>query len=143
MADKVKTAIFGKDLRVTLKDHSLSANGNKINIVPEGAGYFMPEIGPTKFLDWPSYKRYFLFGPRTYKRIFFARKKAAKCVDFGTDEGIVYGPDEEQLKKANLNLLAEKIGQDASKGTPWYMWAILVSSVMNLLLLLQVSGVIR
>jgi len=143
MADKVKTAIFGKDLRVNLKNHKLSANGNKISIVPEGAGYFMPEIGPTNFLDWPSFKRYLFFGPRTYKRIYFTKKKAAKCVDFGTDEGIVYGPDEEQVKKANLNLLAEKIGQDAAKGVPWYIWVILGSSVLNLFMLLQVTGVIR
>lgn len=87
MTAKVKTAIFGSDLRVELKDHELSAKGNKISIVPEGAGYFCPEIGPTNFLDWPSTKRYLLFGPRTYKRIFFAKKKASKCVDFGKDEG--------------------------------------------------------
>ena len=126
MADKVKTAVFGKDLRVELKNYELSASGNKINIVSAGDGYFMPEIGPTNFLDFPSLKRYYLFGPRTYKRVFFARKKASKCVDFGTDEGIVYGPDSEQLKKANMALLATKIGQDANKETPWYIWFILI-----------------
>ena len=140
---KVKTAIFGKDLRVELKNHELSASGNKINIVSGGEGYFMPEIGPTNFLDWPSYKRYLLFGPRTYKRIFFALKKGAKCVDFGTDNGIVYGPDEEALKRANLNLLATKIGKDTNQGIPWYIWAILISTLLNLLLVLQMSGVLR
>ena len=142
MPDKVKTAIFGKDLRVELKNYELSASGNKINIVSSGEGYFMPEIGPTTFLDWPSFKRYFLFGPRTYKRVFFALKKGKKCVDFGTDNGIVYGPDQEQLKKANTNLLATKIGQDANQGTPWYIWAILVFSFLSFFLLLRNSGVI-
>ena len=142
MADKVKIAVFGNDLRVELKDKELSAKGNKISIVPEGAGYFMPEIGPTTFLDWPSGRRFILFGPRTYKRIYFSKKKAAKCVDFGNDDGIVYGPDEEQLKKANLNLLAERIGQEAQKGVPWYMWAILGSSLISLFLLLQITGVV-
>ena len=139
MPSKVKTAIFGKDLRVTLKDYALSASGNKINIVSSGEGYFMPEIGPTNFLDWPSYKRYILFGPRTYKRIFFALKKSAKCVDFGTDNGIIYGPDQEQLKKANLNLLATKIGKDANQGTPWYIWIMIL---FLLGILLNVFGVL-
>ena len=138
MADKVKTAIFGKDLRIKLEDHELNTSGNKITIVPEGAGYFMPEIGPTSFLDWPSHKKFLLFGPRTYKRIFFIERKGAKCIDFGIG-GIIYGPDIEQLKKANMALLAEKIGQDAHKGTPWYIWVILG---LNFLIFLNIIGVI-
>jgi len=138
MADKIKTAIFGKDLRVKLENHKLNASGNKISIIPEGAGYFMPEIGPTTFLDWPSHKKFLFFGPRTYKRVFFVEKKGAKCIDFGLG-GILYGPDLEQLKKANMVLLAEKIGQDAQKGTPWYVWAILG---LNLLIFLNIIGVI-
>ncbi|HUV00684.1 MAG TPA: hypothetical protein VMW32_06970 [Bacteroidales bacterium] len=142
MPEKVKTAIFGKDLRIELKNYPLSKSGNKIDIVDTGDGYFMPEIGPTTFLDWPSFKRYFLFGPRTYKRVFFALKKGAKCVDFGKDEGIVYGPDQEQLKKANANLLATKIGQDNVKGTPWYVWFLIIMLTLNFILQLRISGVI-
>ena len=109
MADKVITAVFGKDLRIQLKKRELSASGTKIKIVPAGEGYFMPEIGPTTFLDWPSRKRYIFFGPRTYKRVFFAQKLASKCVDFGKEDVIVHLPDPEQLKRANAALLAEKI----------------------------------
>lgn len=138
MTDKVRTAIFGKDLRVEFKDHKLTATGHKISIVPEGAGYFMPEIGPTTFLDLPLRKKYLLFGPRTYERVFFVEKKGAKCIDFGQG-GKMYGPDTEQLKKANMALLAEKIGQDAQKGTPWYIWVILG---LNLLIFLNIMGVI-
>lgn len=141
MPDKVNVAIFGNDLRVEFKKHELSKNGNKINIVDSGEGYFMPEIGPTNFLDLPLRKKYLLFGQRTYQRIYFVKKKASKCVDFGTNEGIIYGPDEEQLKKANLNLLAEKIGQDASKGLPWYITAFLAIDTFLLIILANAMGV--
>ena len=149
----VKTAIFGKDQRVKLKDYELSASGNKISIVTGGEGYFMPEIGPTTFLDWPIRKKYLLFGPDVYKRVFFAVKKGSRCVDFAkkianydeeTQLGIVvYGPDEEALKKSNLNLLATKIGKDTDQGTPWYIWAILIPSLVSFILLLNMSGVLR
>ena len=143
MAYKVKTAIFGKDQRVELKDYEISAKGNKIKIVPEGAGYFMPEIGPTSFLDWPIRKKYLLFGKKVYRRIYFSVNKGAKCIDFVHTGPELYGPDEEQVKKANLGFLAQKIGSDKDQGTPWYIWPILISSVLSLLLLLQVSGVLR
>jgi hypothetical protein len=150
---KVKTAIFGKDLRVELKNYPLSKSGNKIDIVDSGEGYFMPEISPTSFLDLPSWKRYIIFGPRTYKRVFFALKKASKCVDFAkhiadydeeTKLGVlVYGPDQEQLKQSNLNLLVTKVGKEAEQKTPWYIWVILISTLINIALLLNMSGVIR
>ena len=123
MADKVKCAIFGNDLCVELKNYEISGNGNRISIVPEGAGYFMPEIGPTTFLDWPIRKRFFLFGPTIYKRIYFTIKKGSKCVDFLT--GVVYGPDQEAVKKSNLNLLVTKVGQDTNQGTPWYILSLI------------------
>ena len=62
-------------------------------------------------------------------------------MDFLT--GVVYGPDEEALKKSNLNLLATKIGKDTNQGTPWYIWAILIPSLISFMLLLQMSGVLR
>jgi len=131
LGKKVKTAIFGNDLRVKLKDHELSASGNKISIVTGGEGYFMPEIGPTTFLDWPIRKRFLLFGPTVYTRIFFSIKKGSKCVDFLT--GVVYGPDEEALKKSNLNLLATKIGKDTNQETPLVTWLILAGVVFSIL----------
>ena len=137
MADKVITAVFGKDLRIQLKKRELSASGTKIKIVPAGEGYFMPEIGPTTFLDWPSRKRYIFFGPRTYKRVFFAQKLASKCVDFGKEDVVIHTPDPEQLKRANAALLAEKIGQDAQKGTPWYIWALILLQLLAIIILVQ------
>ena len=137
MADKVITAVFGKDLRIQLKKRELSASGTKIKIVPAGEGYFMPEIGPTTFLDWPSWKKYIFFGARSYKRVFFAQKLASKCVDFGKEDVIVHLPDPEQLKRANAALLAEKIGQDAQKGTPWYIWALILLQLLAIIILVQ------
>lgn len=143
LGKKIKTAIFGKDQRVKLKDYELSTSGNKISIVTGGEGYFMPEIGPTTFLDWPIRKRYFLFGDYVYKRIFFSLKKGSRCVDFAkkitvcdkeTQLGaIIYGPDEEALKKSNLNLLATKIGKDSGQDTPLIQWLILAGIFFSIL----------
>ncbi len=143
LGKKVKTAIFGKDQCVILKDHELSASGNKISIVTGGEGYFMPEIGPTTFLDWPIRKRFLLFGSTVYARIYFSLKKGDKCVDFAkhianydeeTKLGVlVYGPDEEALKKSNLNLLATKIGKDTNQETPLVTWLILAGVVFSIL----------
>ena len=153
MGKKVKLAVFDKDQTVTIVKHEISNNGNRISIVPEGAGYFMPEIGPTKFLYWPVRKRYFLFGERNYERVYFSLKKGTSCLDFAKkiayyDEEtalgvVVYGPDEEALKKSNLNLLATKIGKDTDQGTPWYSWITLIFSLLSFFLLLQMSGVLR
>lgn len=143
LGNKVKTAIFGKDHRVKLKDYELSASGNKISITTGGEGYFMPEIGATTFLDWPIRKKYLLFGSYVYKRIFFALRKGSRCVDFAKkitvcDEktqlgAIVYGPDEEALKKSNLNLLATKIGKDTNQETPLVSWLILAGIIFSIL----------
>jgi hypothetical protein len=153
MGKKVKIAVFDKDQTVKLEKHELSKSGNKIDIVSGGEGYFMPEIGPTKFLYWPIRKRFLFFGAWVYERIYFALKRGASCVDFARkitifDEetnigAIVYGPDEEQVKQANTNLIATRIGVDTIQKTPWYIWAILASVMLNLLLMLNMSGVLR
>lgn len=139
MVEKVKTAIWKQDLRVELKKYPLSDSGNKIDIVNSGAGYFMPEIGPTNFLDWPKRKMFIFFGPMIYERIFFSIKKGSKCVDFLT--GAVYGPDQEAIKLSNLNLLAKDLGSEQQKGIPWYIWAILILCLFNFLLVMRIAGV--
>jgi len=83
-------------------------------------------------------KKYLFFGPRIYERIYFVEKKGAKCVDFGQG-GTVYGPDEEQVKKANMALIAKDIGADRDKGTPWYIWAVLALEVF---IIMHLMGVI-
>ena len=139
---KVRTAVFGKDLRVELKDYPLSAAGNKINIVDAGAGYFMPEIGPNQFLDWPIRKKYLLFGPWVYKRTFIVLKRGTKCIDFSLDSPEAYGPDIEQIDQAIGTNLASQIGADVNKGTPWYIWISLIMLMLILVTVLRIAGVI-
>lgn len=142
MADKVKTAIFGKDLRVKLKKYPLSENGDKIDVVSDlEKGYFMPAIGPNTFLDWPKRKKYIIRGPRTYERIYFSIRESAKCVDFVTSN--IYGPDREKIKQANEVFLAREIGSDRNKGTPWYIWPILIFSFLTFFLVLLTSGALK
>lgn len=126
MTDKVRTAVFGKDLRVEIKKYPLSKAGNKIDINHGGEGYFMPEIGPNQFLDWPVRKRFLLFGPWVYVRTFFSVKLGTKCIDFSLESPEAYGPDIEQLKEANAALLAKKIGQNPEIKIPWYFVVLLV-----------------
>ena len=137
---KVKTAVFGKDLFVDIKNYPLSKAGNKISIVESGAGYFMPEIGPNHFLYWPTRRKYIFFGKWVYEPIFFALKRGKKCIDFSLKNPEAYGPDIEAIDAAIGNNLAGQIGADINKGTPWYVWVILV---VLLLILGMVSGVIR
>jgi len=143
MTDKVRTAVFGKDLRVEIKKYPLTKKGNKIDISAGGEGYFRPEIGPNQFLDWPVRKKYLFFGPWVYERTFFSVKLGAKCIDFGLNDPEAYGPDIEALKEANAVLLAKEIGSEQEKGTPWYVWAILGLLIVIFGLVLQTSGVIR
>ena len=139
---KVNVLIFDNDLRARkLKKYEISNDGTQIRIVSGGEGHFMPTFDSNSFLDLPSWKKYLIYGERTYKRVYFVKNKGEKCVNFFT--GLAFGPSREQLKRANLALLAEKIGADSNKGTPWYIWAILAFSFLSFFLLLQISGVIR
>ena len=134
----VRTAVFGQNLRIELKKYPLSKAGNKINIVDSGEGYFMPEIGPNTFLDWPIRKKYLFFGEWIYERTYIVLKRGSRCIDFSLDDPKAYGPDIEQTKKANANLLATKIGSESEKGIPWYS---LIMLGMLLIILLRVLGV--
>lgn len=140
---KVKTAIFGNDLFVEIKDYPISKAGNKIDIVNTGAGYFMPEIGPNKFLYWPIRKKYLFFGAWVYTRIFFAMKRGKSCIDFSLDDPKAYGPDIEQIDSALGNNLASQVGSGVETKTPWYIWFILVLNIIVFILVLQIAGVIR
>lgn len=138
MGDKVRTAFYGKDLRVEIKKYPLNSSGNKIEVVNGGTHHFMPDIGPNSFLDMPIRKKYLFFGPWVYARTFFALRRADKCIDF-FPEGIVYGPDPEQLKQANMVLLSKDLGKDANKGVPWYGWASVIFSMLTFFLLFAQS----
>lgn len=142
MVDKVRTAFYGKDLRVEIKKYPLNSSGDKIEVVNGGAHHFMPDIGPNTFLDMPVRKKYIFFGPWVYVRTFFAIKRATKCIDF-FPQGIVYGPDPEQLKQANMVALAKDIGSEREKSVSWPMYLILIMNMLMIVLLAQVAGIIR
>lgn len=138
MGDKVRTAFYGKDLRVEIKKYPLNSSGDKIEVVNGGTSHFMPDIAPNSFLDMPVRKRYLLFGPWVYTRTFFALRRAEHCIDF-FPEGIVYGPDSEQLKKANAAAIAKDIGSEANKGTPWYGYVSVIFAMLTFFLILAQS----
>lgn len=139
MVEKVRTAFYGKDLRVQFKKYPLNSSGDKIEVVNGGENHFMPDIGPNSFLDMPTRKKFLFFGPWIYERTYFALKRAKACIDY-FPEGIVYGPDPKQLKKANKALLATKIGSEAETGTPWYMWCVVLLQIIMTFLLLASGG---
>ena len=140
MGKKVKVAVFGNDNCVEWKDYEINESGNRLTIVKEGAGYFMPEIDNDSPLYFPSWKKFFLFGERTYKKVYFVNNKAKKCYDF--KRGVLSMPDLEQIDTSIASTQLNKIGSPV-QDTPWQLWAILASVLLNLLLVLNMSGVLR
>ena len=136
---KVKTAVFGNDNRVEWKNYELNDSGNRISIVKEGAGYFMPEIDNDSPLYFPSWKKFILFGERTYTRVYFVNNKAKKCYDF--KRGELSLPDLEAIDTSIASTQLNKIGSPI-QDIPWQIWAILASTVLNLLFVLNMSGVL-
>lgn len=141
MVEKVRTAIFGKDQRVEIKKYPLTKAGNKIHINSGGEGYFMPEIGPNQFLDWPIRKKYLFFGPWIYARTFITLRLGTKCIDFSLPDPKAYGPDLEQLKRANEAYLATRIGSDAVPKTPMWVYIMIFLLLGCLGLLIRIAGV--
>ena len=140
MGKKVKVAVFGNDNCVEWKDYEINESGNRLTIVKEGAGYFMPEIDNDCPLYFPSWKKFILFGERTYKKVYFVNNKAKKCYDF--KRGVLSMPDLVQIDTSIASTQLNKIGSPV-QDLPWQLWAILASVLLNLLLVLNMSGVIR
>ena len=121
---KVNLAIVDTDLKVrTLKRYPLSANGRQIDVVHGGENNFMPVITNTSYIEFPSWKRYYLFGERTHKRIYFAMNKAKKCIDFAS--GDVSLPSPEQMKTAIASTMLGMIGKDKPE-TPFITYLLLL-----------------
>ena len=137
---KVKTAVFGNDNIVEWKNYELNESGNRISIVKEGAGYFMPEIDNDSPLYFPSWKKFILFGERTYKRVYFVNNKAKKCYDF--KKGEMSLPDLEQIDNSIASTQLNKIGSPV-EDIPWQLWATMMFSLLGFFLALVGSGVLR
>lgn len=143
MGRKIRVCVFDNDHRVTEKDYELSEAGDRINIVAGGAGYFMPEIDNDSFLEFPSWKKFILFGERTYKRKYFVNNRAKKCYNFKTGE--ISHPDLEGLKRALANDQLGKIGTE-KESSPWQLNLVVLLAFIILVLLVQISqnvGVFR
>lgn len=141
LKNKVNLAIIDTDLTIrTLQKYPLSDNGRQILVMKGGENHFMPQITNTSYLEFPTRKKYYLFGEKIYKRIYFAMNKAKKCVDF--ESGEVSLPSPEEMKKAISALVIGKMGQDANK-MMWFHWATLIFAFLSFLILLNLSGVIN
>ena len=136
--EKIEVAIYDNDLKIrTMKKYEVSDDGTQIRIISGGEGHFMPKFDQSSFLEFGGRKKFLLFGEREWKRIYFVKKKGAKCVNFATGE--VTGPSPEESKKAIGATLLHQIGQE-KQDTPWQMWALLA---INIFILAIVAGVVN
>lgn len=136
MVEKVKVAIFDRNLRAEIRKYELTDDGSKIRILKGGKAHFYPEFNESSYLDIKRPR--FLGGG--YNRIYFVRRHASKCVDFKTEE--TGGIDPKQILDATSNELVKNFGKDTN-AMNWYHWAVLIFSFLSFLLLLSISGVIR
>lgn len=132
MSNKVKVALFDKDLKVEIKKFSLSSDGQRIDIQQGGKGHFKPIIGPTTYLD---IKRPWYVGGG-YQRVYFAMKWSKECVDFATPK--VHGPDPSAvMQAARAEILRSKA--EEAQAVHWSVWVMLGLLVLTFL---KVFGVI-
>lgn len=132
MGNKVKVALFDKDLKVKVEKHELTSDGQKIDIKQGGKGHFKPKIGPTTYLDFP--RPWFLGGG--HQRVYFAMKWSKKCVDFSTPE--VHGPDPEVVMDAARAEILKNKAEDG-QSVHWSVWLTLGILILTFL---KVFGVI-
>lgn len=138
MTRKVTLAIFDNDLRVKLKKYELSEDGTKIKVKSGGEAHWMPSFDNDSFIEFP-YRSLLSPWKTSWRRVYFVKKRGAKCVNFKADPTTVSGPDPEQMKEAIGATLLKDLGKDDNTVT-WISWATLAVSV---LILLVVSGVLR
>lgn len=141
MTETIKLFIIDKDLRIRESGDYEIGDSDKVRIKSGGTENWNPKVTETSFVEKKSWKKYLLFGERGWKREYYVMRKGSKCIDFLT--GDVPTPDSEQLKKANLSLLAKEIGSEREKGTPWYIWLTMFFQILVFLLLLSIGGYLR
>lgn len=137
--EKIKVGIFDNDFKLrTIKNYEVSDDGTQIRIVSGGEGHWMPKFDNNSFLEFPSWKKYLIFGARSWKRLYFVKRKGEKCVDFHT--GVTSGPSPEESKKAIGTTLLGKIGQDKLE-IPLYISVILILNLVFSIIIMRVLGV--
>jgi hypothetical protein len=132
---KVKVALYGRDLRATLKNYPLNSDETRIEIQSGGEGHFMPEIEKENAIKLP-YRSLSSPWKLSYKDVYFAQRWAKKCVDFMTPQA--YGPDPGEVMRAARNKILESKGKQKSE-TSMITYAILG---VLILLALKLFGVI-
>ena len=121
---EVNLAVIDTDLTIrTLKKYPLSSNGRQIHVASGGTEHFMPTITNTSYLEFPDKKKYYLFGARMYKKIYFSMNKAKKCVDFKSGE--VGMPSPEEMKRAIGSTMLNQIGK-VKQDTPLIQYFIVL-----------------
>ena len=124
MSKKVKLAIFDSDLKArTVKKYPVTDDGSKIRVVSGGENHFMPSFDNDSFIEFPRRSLLPPFGIK-WDRVYFARKKAKKCVNFKTGE--VPGPDPELVKKAAGMTMLTELGKDKTDIHPLFYIMLLI-----------------
>lgn len=131
---KVKVALYGRDLRATVKNYPINSDGTRIEIASGGDAHFMPEIDKETYIELP-YRSILPPFKTKYQRLYVAQKWCKKCVNFVTGE--VLGPDPEQVMRAARNKILESKGKQKTE-TPIIFWLMLA---VNIIILLKVMGV--
>ena len=135
LARKVKLAIFDNDLKATIGKYELSEDGIKIRVQSGGEAHWMPFFDNDSYIEMP--KPWYKGGK--WERLYFVKKKAKKCVNFQTDPPTVYGPDEEQIKKAVAATIVHKLGESEP---PFPIWMFYLMLLLVLGIAARVFGVL-
>lgn len=131
MARKVKLAIFDNDLRAKVGKYEVNKDGTKIIVIPSGEGYHAPSFDNDSFIEFP-YRAITSFWRKSYRKVFFVKRKGKKCVNFKTDPPVVFPPDEEELKRAVGSTMLGQIGKDKQDIT-WVGYVTLALVAFQLL----------
>lgn len=130
MGDKVTLAIFDQDQHIrTIKKFELTSDGTKINVQSGGKAHFNPIFDNTSYLEFPARS---LIPPfrRYWKRIYFVRKGASRCLNFQTE--IVPAPDPEVVMEAAGAEILKNWGKDKTE-SPMLLYAILAGIALIVL----------
>lgn len=135
MTKKVKLAIFDTDLKArTVGKYPISDSGNKIKVKSGGEGHFMPTFDVESYIEFP--KRSFpLLWRISWDRVYFVRKGAKHCVNFGVDPPKVEGPDPELVLEAAGTEMLKNLGKEKSETSmiQYVTLALLIIIAMSVL----------
>lgn len=136
MTDKILVAIFDANQRCIIRRCEVTDDGGKIRVKKGGKAHFYPEFDNTSYLD---HKRAWYLGGG-YKRVYYVRNNASKCLNFQT--GHVPMPDPKEVFDAADARMIKNIGSEEQK-TPWFDVINIFLLIVILLVVLKIAGVIN